>query len=265
MLLSRVLTAAVFTPLLLLSIWRGGAILQWTCLALCLLMLWEYGCLVLPTGLRGLALGIGGLHGGWACQLLPAPPPGLALAALCLLALLAVLMAPQPLVSCMQRAGLLLLGVVYCTGLLPHLLALRQVPVDGLGLALLALLSTWGGDTGAYFVGRAYGSHRLYPAVSPGKTWEGALGGLFTAMAVAWGIRRALALQLPASQALLLGAVAAVMGLLGDLSESLLKRSVGAKDSSWLIPGHGGVLDRFDGVLFAVPAVHAIGLACQLV
>ena len=262
MLLARVLTALVFTPALMASIWAGGLVLQLTCLGLCLLILWEYGTLVFSpdTGMRPLLLALGACQAGWALQLLPQPPAGLGSAATGILALLWTLLRPEPLAASMQRVGLLLLGCLYGAELLPFLLRLRQIPGDGLGLALLALLATWGGDTGAYFAGRAFGRRRLYPAVSPSKTWEGAVGGTLTAVAVALAVQQAFALRLTPLQAMGTGAVAAILGLLGDLCESLLKRSVGAKDSSHLIPGHGGVLDRFDGVLFAVPAVYV----CQL-
>ena len=127
----------------------------------------------------------------------------------------------------------------------------------GLGLSLGAIFCTWAADTGAYFAGRAFGRHKLYPKISPGKTVEGAIGGLASAVGAAFLIRFLFDVPMEAAYTAGMGAVAGVAGVIGDLSESLLKRSVGAKDSSRLIPGHGGVLDRFDGVMFAAPALYA--------
>ncbi|HET6345263.1 MAG TPA: phosphatidate cytidylyltransferase, partial [Myxococcota bacterium] len=175
-----------------------------------------------------------------------------------LLLLTAVLFQPEPMATSIQRAALVALGVVYCAALIPYLAVLRGRPDDshGLGLCLMALFCTWASDTGAYFAGRTLGRRKLYPKISPSKTVEGGVGGLLTAVAMAFAIRGALHLDLSPLHTGLLGAVSAAFGAVGDLCESMLKRSVGAKDSSKLIPGHGGVLDRFDGVMFAVPAFY---------
>jgi phosphatidate cytidylyltransferase len=97
---------------------------------------------------------------------------------------------------------------------------------------------------------------KLYPKVSPGKTLEGGIGGLVSAVAMAFFIREVWQVPIQWQHAATLGVLGGLFGTLGDLCESLLKRSVGAKDSSHIIPGHGGVLDRFDGVMFAVPAFY---------
>ena len=119
-------------------------------------------------------------------------------------------------------------------------------------------------DTGAYFAGRSLGRHKLAPKVSPNKTWEGSVGGVLAAvagMAVLYGLRGALrgVVMLPAWPVLvyvLVGVVLAVIGQVGDLAESMLKRDAGVKDSGGIFPGHGGVLDRCDGILFAAPALY---------
>lgn len=117
------------------------------------------------------------------------------------------------------------------------------------------LLLTWASDTGAYFAGRAFGKHKLWAKISPGKTWEGAAGGLLLAMGIA------LVLQYTWQTAdvnwFAVAAVVMVFGLLGDLVESQFKRSVKVKDSGGILPGHGGLLDRFDGFLLAMPIVSA--------
>jgi phosphatidate cytidylyltransferase len=110
----------------------------------------------------------------------------------------------------------------------------------------------WTNDTMAYLVGSQIGKRKLFERISPGKTWEGFIGGGLCTMAVAWGISHWLDAYTPA-QWLALAAVAAIFGTLGDLVESMLKRSLGIKDSGNLLPGHGGLLDRFDAFVFAIP------------
>ncbi|MFT4038469.1 MAG: phosphatidate cytidylyltransferase [Thermomicrobiales bacterium] len=125
--------------------------------------------------------------------------------------------------------------------------------VAGLAWALAVILGTWAGDSAAYLTGRAFGRHKLAPAVSPGKTIEGSLGGLI-ATAVVSALVFGASGVLPWWSGALVGLVIGVAGQLGDLSESFLKRQAGVKDSGSLIPGHGGMLDRIDALLFAFPA-----------
>jgi phosphatidate cytidylyltransferase len=113
-----------------------------------------------------------------------------------------------------------------------------------------------GADTGAYYVGRAIGKHKLAPKVSPGKTWEGVGGGLVTALALATAAHFWFFKELPLKWALPLAAVMTVLGILGDLTESALKRGAGAKDAAKILPGHGGALDRLDSLLFNAPLVY---------
>jgi phosphatidate cytidylyltransferase len=133
-------------------------------------------------------------------------------------------------------------------------LALGWAPAAaGMAWVLAVVLSTWAGDSAAYLVGRAFGRHKLAPAVSPGKTIEGALGGLLAAVIVSAAVFR-MSGALPTWAGAIVGAVLGVFGQLGDLSESFLKRQASVKDSGTLIPGHGGMLDRVDALLFAFPA-----------
>lgn len=120
---------------------------------------------------------------------------------------------------------------------------------------LLVLCCTWALDSGAYFVGRSLGKHKLCPTVSPGKTVEGSVGGAAAAVLIGVAFGRLL-FGLPLAQCLVLGALVGVLGQVGDLSKSLVKRDVGVKDFGSLIPGHGGVLDRFDSLLASLPAVY---------
>ena len=129
---------------------------------------------------------------------------------------------------------------------------LRSDPAAGLINVLFLLVVVWSSDIGAYTAGRLIGGPKLAPAISPGKTWSGAVGGLVCAMIIGLLVSRAVAAG-PTSHALIFGAGLSVASQLGDLLESALKRHFDVKDSSRLIPGHGGVFDRLDGVLAAGP------------
>jgi len=165
-------------------------------------------------------------------------------------------------------------GVLYVGWLLSHGIYLRHLEVAGVDVGvfavLFALVTTFLNDTGAYFTGRRFGRHPVAPNVSPNKTWEGLAGGLVTAIAGAtgfsWGWQQ-MAYPLPFSlQGMaILGGILGLVGFGGDLVESLLKRDAEVKDSGSLLPGHGGLLDRIDAVLFTVPfTYYALALIVQL-
>jgi len=155
-------------------------------------------------------------------------------------------------------------GILYVGWLLGHLVALRGV-TDGRNWVFFALLATFASDAAAFFSGRAVGRHRLAPRISPNKTWEGAAAGIVGALVLSllfaspsvFGLSNPLHIQaLSYPQALLIGALVSIFGQFGDLVESLLKRNAGVKDSGNLFPGHGGVLDRLDSVVFAGIVVY---------
>ena len=148
-------------------------------------------------------------------------------------------------------------GILYTGWLLSHLVALRGLD-EGRNWVFLALFATFASDSAAFFVGRAWGKRRLAPSISPGKTWEGAIGGILAAIIVCllFTLSTPLSLPLSAGQAILLGLLVSLFGQLGDLLESLFKRQMGVKDSSRLIPGHGGLLDRMDSVVLAGMVVY---------
>ena len=157
--------------------------------------------------------------------------------------------------------GATILGVLYVVLLGGHLVAVRTGFTQALSADLLSFffLVLMGSDTGAYYVGRAFGKHKLAPSISPGKTWEGVAGGLLAGLLMAtiahfWFFR-----ELPLKVALPLAAVMTVVGMLGDLTESALKRSAGAKDAANILPGHGGLLDRLDSLLFNAPVIYYFG------
>jgi phosphatidate cytidylyltransferase len=140
--------------------------------------------------------------------------------------------------------------------LLPSWLAVTHLHFIEPALALVAIVIIWGADVGAYAGGRTFGRHKLAPRISPGKTWEGVVGGLTVAMLIA--AVAAVWLDLPL-RFIAVAAVAAAVSVLGDLNVSMLKRDAGLKDSGRLLPGHGGALDRIDGLTTGLPII-AIGL-----
>jgi len=148
-------------------------------------------------------------------------------------------------------------GILYVGWLLSYLVAIRGMD-DGRNWVFLALFTTFASDTAAFFTGRALGRYKLAPHISPGKTCEGTTGGILAAIIVSLLFMLPTPLHLPFHwwQAILLGLLVSIFGQLGDLAESLFKRNMGAKDSSNLIPGHGGFLDRMDSIVFASVVVY---------
>ncbi len=154
-----------------------------------------------------------------------------------------------------DRAGRLVLGVLWIH-FLAFIVLLRRHE-DGLLWVFLILAVSWLGDTGGYFAGKYLGRHKLYPKVSPKKTWEGVAGGVTLATVGTFGVRAAGLSELSPVDCLVLGPALCLCGVVGDLSESMLKRSFHVKDSGWIMPGHGGLLDRIDSVLFVAPMLYA--------
>ena len=166
----------------------------------------------------------------------------------------------------LESVSLTVFGIAYTGVMLSFGYALRYHQyavgrIAGTSLLMFALVLVWISDTAAYAVGRALGKRKLIPAVSPGKTVAGAVGALVTCAAASWALVRFVLvpyaqLGLRPIHALLFGIAISVATQLGDLAESLIKREAGVKDSSHIIPGHGGMLDRIDGMLFALPVAY---------
>lgn len=157
-----------------------------------------------------------------------------------------------------------LTGVLYIGWLLSFLVALRlspgtpDFPETGRNLVFLVLFTTFGSDTAAYFVGKAIGRHKLIPSISPNKTWEGAIAGVVGAVIVSLLFTLSTPFLLPLNYvyAIILGIIISIFGQMGDLAESMLKRGAGVKDSGVIMPGHGGIMDRLDSILFAGAVVY---------
>ncbi|WBO84237.1 phosphatidate cytidylyltransferase [Hymenobacter yonginensis] len=159
-----------------------------------------------------------------------------------------------------SNVGVALLGLLYVS--LPmsllNVVAFTETGYDYRRvLALLFLV--WSSDTGAYAAGKTFGKHKLAPKISPGKTWEGAIGGFLLTLAMGWALGYLLP-ELSLTYRLVVATAVAIFGPLGDLAESMLKRSVGVKDSGRIMPGHGGLLDRFDAFLFILPVLALLQL-----
>ncbi|WP_313686005.1 phosphatidate cytidylyltransferase [Pantoea sp.] len=152
----------------------------------------------------------------------------------------------------------LLFGVLTVIPFFWGMMALRQYHYDtdhfaGAWWLLFVMFLVWGADSGAYMFGRLFGKHKLAPKVSPGKTWEGFLGGLVCSAVIAWLFAMLAPLTIATSTLIICAVIAALASVLGDLTESMFKREAGIKDSGNLIPGHGGILDRIDSLTAAVP------------
>lgn len=150
-------------------------------------------------------------------------------------------------------------GAAYVGGLMGFLIALRiwsEETIPGSYLLLMLFIVIWSGDSFAYFAGKSFGRHKLAPVVSPKKTWEGAAAGLVFSVVAALICKFAFLHDLTVKDAVIMGALIGVIGQIGDLCESVVKRAAKVKDSGGILPGHGGMLDRIDSLLFGAPAMY---------
>lgn len=259
----RVLSSLIVTPCFVLAV-HAHAFSYFLCFMVIMLVALQeyYNLLTLCGGNPHKALGtfVGLLSyvlvflytGGWLseCFLYLIVP------ALCGIFLQALWQSQTPLAS-LTSIAYTLLGVVHVSipFALLHVLAFDQKQYN-YQIVLGIMLLLWANDVGAYFVGSSLGKHKLAPHISPNKTWEGSLGGVLFVIATSYLIAHHY--HVFSSPVWLgIGVTVAIAGTLGDLAESMLKRSAGVKDASKLIPGHGGMLDRFDSFLLAIPAVLA--------
>lgn len=279
----RVLVGVIGAPLVVLVIFAGGAALAALLAIVSALAAWEFFRIARGSGLMPLedvGIPLAGVvplfvHARYL-RLFEPPLSAIAIAVLAILAIALFVRGVngRPL----GAAASTVFGVLYTGGMLSFGYAIRyhqyviesvRVPLGGVAvsagglLLLLPILLTWASDIGAFFIGRAFGKRKLMPSVSPGKTVAGAVGGLAATIVVGWLYVRFL--LTPTTQlAFVRGGLIAfailvsVAAQIGDLAESLLKREAGMKDSSHIIPGHGGVLDRFDSLLFVLPVSYVL-------
>lgn len=260
----RVLASAVFIPCFIIITLRGGYHFLALIDIVIFIGLWEFYAMMRAKGLRPYrTIGIvSGLALSWYVFFRNGVYANLFLT-MGLLAIMTLELARRDGKNAIFHVSTTMFGVLYVGFLSSHLVLLRELPVVagldyavGSSFVFLAFLVTWAGDTGAYIVGSAVGKRPLLPRVSAKKTLEGAVGGMAFAIAGAVVARYTFADYLGPAQAVVLGTAAGGIGQVGDLFESLIKRDADVKDTSGLIPGHGGVLDRFDGLLFTAPLLY---------
>ncbi|GAB4494551.1 MAG: phosphatidate cytidylyltransferase [Saprospiraceae bacterium] len=256
----RIITAIVFGAAMLGGVFGGNGYFQILCLLIITGCLWELFGLLLPDEPKKTTRKVWGILVG----LLPLLPlvenillsqPGMVYFLVLLFFLSLVFELFLHSINPFQNVAIYLLGFFYICFPFVFLnwIAYDDSDLDYSPLRVFGLLLLiWTNDTMAYFIGSQLGRRKLFERISPKKTWEGTIGGGICTVLVAWGLSFIIK-DFSQTQWLVLGAVAAVFGTLGDLVESMLKRSVGVKDSGNLLPGHGGLLDRFDAFIFALP------------
>lgn len=265
---TRILTALIALPILIASIlipqlWALFVALAFAAMAL---GLYEFWLLAKNRGVKvDTSVSAFGAVGLFVCFFFDGPTKGadvllIIIVGFVIAAFVAEMLRGAPFDKMITQASVTVLGTFYLFLLGGHLVAMRtgfeQLPNLSTHLLSFFFLILMGSDTGAYFAGRALGKRKLAPKVSPGKTWEGFVGGMiaslgFAVLAHYWFFR-----ELPLKFALPLAAAMNVLGVIGDLVESALKRGSGAKDAATLLPGHGGFLDRLDSLLFNAPLLY---------
>jgi len=262
MLKHRVITASVGVPLVILAIWFGDPWPWFSLLIAAAALAGTYEFYHMANFDRRDPLIYLGLL--WALALVLSPhyrnPDVLpiVITATTLISLIWLLLRPSR-EKAFRNWAWTIVGALYVGWMLSYWLNLRGLE-DGRNWVYLAMLTTFANDTGAFFIGRSRGKHKLAPAISPAKTWEGAIGGLISSILAAIVIVLVLNLISPFAfkywQIILLGFLVGLFAQLGDLVESLLKRNMGVKESGNLLPGHGGILDRFDSLIFVGAVVY---------
>ncbi len=264
MLVTRLATAAAGIPLIVLVVWVGGGLFA--------------GVVALAAAVAvleiAMARGVAKTPAAALSALSAAALPAVALAGIdyLLAGIVVAIMLQSALMTLVWRprgfegerlinrddVDAWLWGVVmalYFGALAAYFVLLRKT-YEGRDLVFFTVLTVWITDTGAYAVGRAIGRHKMSPAVSPGKTWEGSIGSLITGFAAVFVLNKVFDIGLALEHSIALGLLLPPVIMAGDLAESALKRGLGIKDSSGLVPGHGGIADRLDSLLFAAPFVY---------
>lgn len=256
-LLLRLASAAVLLPFVVFMLWKGGywtaTLLAWGSASVC----GEYIAITLK---KISPIGALAIIGAGLTPYFVVWQPNNATAILCgglsvlMLASWAWHLINGPLEDAPTRSAHIMMGAVYGAGGMAALMAVRNQE-DGTWWLVAALIITWANDSAAYFAGRMFGKNKLYPEVSPNKTWEGFAGGFVGAIGGLFIERAFFYPSMTVADCIIMGVLGSVLGPAGDLCESMLKRAYGVKDSGKMIPGHGGMLDRVDALLFNAPMV----------
>jgi phosphatidate cytidylyltransferase len=251
--MSRVLTSLVLIPLVVSVVFLANRwVFALVVVAVACVCFQEYRTLAAAYGF-GAPHPLAYVAGILVLFVTQGPWPWMLLVLACLAAL-ALAMHVRDLAHSLPRAALLITGLIYVFGSWKCAILVRDLNPHWL---MYALLVNWVGDTGAYYIGRRFGKRRLAERLSPGKTWEGTAGSLVASVLFAGGYLVGFVPGVAVPQAILLTMATNIAGQLGDLSESAIKRGAGVKDSGTILPGHGGMLDRVDSTMFALPVVYA--------
>ena len=261
----RIIVGILFIPTIILLAWLGNVSLFFFVSLLVLTGLWEYYRIsstkdISPNMIIGMVAGVVLCLDAWL---------GMGSRAMLILTILILLTTSVEIFRNRAHSAILntattVFGVIYVGWLSCHLISIRSIPssfenltdMDGVYMLLLAFIIPWFCDTAAYFSGKVLGRHKLIPKISAGKTFEGAIGGIIGTVIGLLALRSSFFSFLSPLHCIIMGVIGSIIAQIGDIAESLLKRDADVKDSSQLIPGHGGVLDRFDSVLFAAPFVY---------
>ncbi|MBN2071937.1 MAG: phosphatidate cytidylyltransferase [Candidatus Krumholzibacteriota bacterium] len=262
--LDRLIMSAIFIPCFLITARRGGIYYLILIDMIILVGLWEFYRMMEAKGLKPYKI-IGILSGialPWYIFFQQGVYANLLLTVIFIGIMTSELWRKEK-ERAVYHISVTIFGVFYVAWLGSHFILVRELPQilgqdysAGYSYVVMIFALTWSYDTGAYTTGRLFGRHKLFPSVSPGKTVEGSIGGVFFSIGGIFIVRAIMAPYIGWIDAVLLAVVASVIGQIGDLVESMLKRDVDVKDSSETIPGHGGVLDRFDSVLFTAPVIY---------
>ncbi|MCK9582073.1 MAG: phosphatidate cytidylyltransferase [Endomicrobiales bacterium] len=267
MLLPRLITALIGIPLVLICIKFGGIAFLLLMLFVVVFALTEYFLLVKQAGYASqpiigtitgivlfLSIYVNGTQNGMLSHNLGTP----AILSFILLPVFLYEIIAGRINRSIESVGITFLGAFFIPWALGHLILIRDFMPDGAIIVYFLFAVIWVLDTGAYFFGRKFGKHKLAPLVSPKKTIEGLIGGVVTGALASWGFVSIVHFAInktlfSTTEAIIIGVVVALISQFSDLSESLLKRNANVKDSAELLPGHGGMLDRFDSFLFTAP------------
>ena len=256
MLRYRILTAVVGLPLLIAIIWFGEPWFTLLIAVMAMLGSWEFyrmaGQLKLQPitylGMASVLLIVLSPHCPYAATI-----PFLITSAIVVSLIWLLFRSPRE--QAFTNWAWTIAGILYIGWMLSYWVELRSLEA-GKELVFWAMFTTFASDTSAFFIGKAWGKHALAPSISPGKTWEGAIGGLLASIIASLILRTIFPLPFSYWQIALLGCIISLFAQLGDLAESLLKRNTGVKDAGKLIPGHGGIIDRIDSLIFTGVIVY---------
>jgi len=263
---TRIATAAVALPLLVwLIVWNPWSLFVWLVGTATLVGVGEYCTMAFPNDPWDRSFGIASGVLLLSAMLIPTQERfAMALAAVVVAGLVLALARKDDLRHGVDALGLTLLGTLYTAFLLPHYVWMHALPdpagagaeAGGWRWVILTIVIAMAGDVGGYFGGRWFGRHKLMPSVSPGKTVEGSTAAVFANLLGGAGSKLVFFPTLGWHEVVGLSLAVGCLAQVGDLCESMLKRAFGAKDSGWIIPGHGGVLDRIDSLVFPAPLVY---------